>query len=61
MKYSDFPRIICELYLTKMSQPYISSAELLDRLNHVKIETKIVETPKKIEQPIIEKKNIQIC
>ncbi len=35
IKRSDYARVICELCLTKLSEPYISSVELLQKLNNL--------------------------
>ncbi|MDR0676549.1 MAG: DNA polymerase III subunit gamma/tau [Elusimicrobiota bacterium] len=35
IKRTDYPRIVCELYLTKLSQPYLSSVELLKNLKDI--------------------------
>ena len=35
IKRTDYPRIICELYLAKLSQPYLSPVELFEKLEKV--------------------------
>ena len=35
IKRTDYPRIICELYFTKLSQPYLSPVELFEKLEKI--------------------------
>ncbi|MCP4482576.1 MAG: DNA polymerase III subunit gamma/tau [bacterium] len=52
IKYTEYPRIICELYFTKLSQPYLSSYELLKKLEEIEITDNFSTPPNNIATPM---------
>lgn len=59
IKRTDYPRVVCELYLVKLSQPYLSSAELMKNLNDFARTENFNDIQKLLDINLSEKKQTQ--